>query len=172
MDCNNYLGETSVMPFSDQFLDQAFNGGGNPMITLMRVAFEGQTFYFANNNESITSNVSGSSQLYQKSRFDLQLPDDTEEGTPRATLNFEAADIQIVRALRETNEVLVIDIWIVLGSNPNVAEFGPANYQSAAFNIDESAISIELEVEPVLHVQIPRDRFTPNIFPGLFEGVQ
>lgn len=160
------------MPFSDTFLTQAFNGGSDPILTLLRVEFEGQTFYFANNNENITSNVSGTTQTYLRSRFSLSLPDDTEEGTPTATLDFEAADRSVMRALRETDSTFQMDIWLVLGSDPNSVEFGPANYQSSAFTISDSSISIELEVEPVLQVQLPRHRFTPNIFPGLFEGVQ
>jgi len=158
------------MPFSDNFLEQAFNGGGDPAITLMRVRFGDTSYYFANNTENITSSVDGSEQIYHKSGFNLSLADDTEEGTPRATLNFEVADIQIVRSLRATDDPLIVDIWIVLGSDPNVVEFGPVNYKSAAFNVDASAISIELEVEPVLQIQVPRHRFTPNTFPGLFEG--
>ena len=158
------------MPFSDNFLDQAFNGGPDPLLKLMRVKYEDQILYFADNNESIISTVSGSEQTYQRSRFDLALPDDTEEGTPKATLTFEAADLAIVRALRSTDEPLIVDIWLVLGSNVNYVEYGPVNYESTSIDISDSSISISLEVEPVLQVKVPRDRFTPNTFPGLFEG--
>jgi len=158
------------MPFSDQFLTQAYNGGGDPIIDLMRVKIDNTTYYFANNNENIESNITGSLQTFQKSRFNLTLPDDTEQGTPRATLKFEAADSQIMRALRETDNVIVFDIWLVLGSDVNTIEYGPTNYQSASVDISANAISIDLEVEPILHTQLPRERFTPNTFPGLFEG--
>lgn len=160
------------MPFSDNFLTEAFNGGKDPILTLLRIQFEGETFHFANNNENITSAVSGTPQSYLRSRFELALPDDTEEGTPKATLDFEAADIQIARALRQANSPLNVDIWLVLGSDPNSIEYGPSNYKSAAFSISGNSISIELEVEPVLQTKLPRQRFTPNTFPGLFEGAQ
>lgn len=158
------------MPFSDNFLQQAYNGGGDPIIDLMRVQFEDQTLYFANNNENITSTVTGTEQTFLKSAFKLALPDETEEGTPRAKLNFEAADSQIMRLLRETDDIITFDIWLVLGSDVNAAEYGPVNYQSASISINANAIEIELEVEPILQVQLPRERFTPNTFPGLFDG--
>lgn len=158
------------MPFSDNFLQQAYNGGGDPIIDLMRVQFEDQTLYFANNNENITSTVTGTEQTFLKSAFKLALPDETEEGTPRAKLNFEAADSQIMRLLRETDDIITFDIWLVLGSDVNAAEYGPVNYQSASIGISANAIEIELEVEPILQVQLPRERFTPNTFPGLFDG--
>jgi len=158
------------MPFSDNFLDSSINGGSDPIISLMRVQFNNTNYYFVNNNESVQSSASGSIQTYERSRFSLSLPDDSEEGTPRATINFETADIRIVRELRDIDDYFIIDIWLVLGSNPDIVEFGPVNYQSAAFTINENSIQIELEVEPVLQIQIPRDRFTPNTFPGLFEG--
>lgn len=160
------------MPFSDQFLNQAFNGGGDPILTLLRVTFEDQTLYLVNNNENVDSTASGTLQTYLRSRFSLSLPNDTEEGLPQATIDFEVGDIQIIRALRETPSPLTIDIWLVLGSDANFVEFGPVNYQSVGFTVSGTSVSLELEVEPVLHVQVPRHRFTPNIFPGLFEGSQ
>ena len=158
------------MPFSDTFLDQALNGGADPIIKLMRVKYETEVLYFADNTENIVSSVSGEVKTYSRSRFEIALPDDTEEGTPKASLTFEAADLTVVRALRSTDEPLTVDIWMVLGSNPNYIEFGPVNYQSTAIDISDSSVKIDLEVEPVLQVKVPRDRFTPNTFPGLFEG--
>lgn len=156
---------------SDEFLKQSLNGGGDPILTLMCVKFEGNTYYFANNNENVTSSVDGTTQTYIRSGFSLSLPDDTDEGIPTATLSFEAADVQIIRELRDTEEPLTIDIWLVLGSDPNTIEYGPVNYQSSSFNISGSGVTIELEVEPILQVQVPGNKFTPNTFPGLFDGL-
>lgn len=159
------------MPFSDDFLTQSFNGGGDPIITLLRVKFDGNTYYFANNNENVTSNVDGTTQTYLRNGFTIQLPDDTEEGSPSATVQFAATDTQIIRELRDAESTIEMDLWLVLGSDPNVVEFGPVNYQCVSFDISGSNVSMEMSVEPILDVQVPSDLFTPNTAPGLFEGL-
>ena len=53
---------------------------------------------------------------------------------------------------------------------PNVAEFGPAQFESTSFSISGSGVSVELEVEPILDVQLPGERFTPQTFPALWEN--
>jgi len=157
------------MPMSEEFIDQTLQGGGNPILQLLRVAFEGETYYFANNTEDVTSSVSGSPETYRRGSFKVELPDDTEEGTPRATLKLEVADGQIIRALRASNNPAIFDIWLVLGHNPDIAEYGPVNYEATSFSISEKSISIDLEVEPILQLSIPSVKYTPSTFRGLFK---
>lgn len=157
------------MPTSDEFLGEVTRGGGNPILTLMRVQFPDNTYYFADNTENITSNVGGSSQVYQRGRFEITLPDDTDEGTPSANLKFSVPDAQIVRELRGVSGDVIFDVWLVLASDPNYVEYGPSNYQAKSFSLSDDTITIGLEVEPILHVQVPSVQFTPNTFPGLFK---
>ena len=158
------------MPISNDFIEQAYNGGGNPLIALLRVNVDGSYYYYCDNTESIQSNVSGSSQAYQSGYFKLDLPDNSTEGEPTATLTFDAADIQMIRRLREADNRLQFDMWLVLGSDPNVVEFGPANYESETFSISSQRVSVGLIVEPDLNLQLPKDKFTPKLFPGLWSN--
>lgn len=157
------------MPMSDEFLSESIRGGGNPILTLMRVQFPNNTYYYADNTESITSTVDGSSQMYRRSRFEVTLPDDTEEGTPSATLKFSVPDVQIIRELRAAEGDIIFDLWLVLASNPNYVEYGPINYQAESFSLSDDSVSISLEAEPILHIQVPSTQFTPNTFSGLFK---
>ena len=119
------------MPYSDSFLKNIYSrSSGDPSIVLIEVNIDGTFYYYANNTQSIDSNVSGSTQTYQAGRFDPSLPEETAEGTPRATIDFDAADITIVRRLRLAEERIIINLWVVAASAPNVAEFGPARCPS------------------------------------------
>lgn len=157
------------MPYSDNFLDQALNGGSDPFITLMRVNVDGTHYYFANNTETVTSTVSGTSQVYQRSAFSIKLPEDNnDDNAPTATLDFEVADIQIVRTLRAAEKRILVDLWAVLASDFDSVEFGPANYESESFSVSASSVSLDLVAEPILDIRYPGDRFTPETFPQLW----
>ena len=135
------------MPYSDSFLKNIYSrSSGDPSIVLIEVNIDGTIYYYANNTESIDSNVSGSTQTYQPGRFDLSLPEETAEGTPRATIDFDAADITIVRRLRLADDRIIINLWVVAASAPNVAEFGPAQFESTSFSISGSGRSEERRV--------------------------
>lgn len=159
------------MPYSDQFLRDIYaQTTSAAVIAIIEADFDGTKYYYVDNTQSIDSNVSGSTQTYQPGRFSLELPEDTADGTPRATIDFEAADIQLVRRLRSVNSRVVINLWLVVASAPNVAEFGPAQFESVDFTISGTTVSLSLEVEPILDVQLPADRYTPQNTPGLWEG--
>lgn len=159
------------MPFSDTFTQQALNGGGDPVLTLLRVNVDGTFYYFVNNTESVTSGVSGSSQQYQRGFFTIKLAEDEDsDSAPTATINFETADIQIVRTLRSAQSKIFIDLWLVLASDTNAIELGPITYESESFDISANTVSLELTVEPILDVQYPGYRFTPELFPSLWRN--
>lgn len=157
------------MPLSDSFQEQALNGGGDPVITLLRVNVDGTNYYFANNTETVTSTVSGSSQQYQRGFFTIKLASDEDsDSAPTATINFETGDIQTVRVLRAAQGKVFIDLWLVLASDPNTIELGPINYESESFDVSANSVSLELTVEPILDIQYPGYRFTPELFPSLW----
>lgn len=159
------------MAQSDRFLDTVFaRSSSTPILSLLEATIDGQKYYYVNDNQALTSTVSGSSQLHQKAAFEISLPDDTEEGTPTAKLDFDAGDIAFVRMLREASERILLRVWVVLADDPNVVEFGPAEYESVSFDISETSVSVSLEAEPSLDVQIPGLRYTPQVFPGLWDN--
>lgn len=159
------------MPASDRFLDTVYaRSSSTPILTLLEADLDGEMKYYVNDNQSTTSSVSGSSQVYQPAGFAIALPEDTAEGTPTATLDFDAGDIQMVRDLRAANSRIILRLWVVLSDDPNVIEFGPAVYESTDFSVSGTAVSVTLEVEPILNVQVPGLRYTPQVFPALWNN--
>lgn len=154
---------------TNEFVDHIYNGGKDVILTLLDVNVGGTHYYYVNNTESITSSVTGTPQVYQRGMFEITLPDDTSEGLPSAKISFGVADIQIVRFLREAEEKLIIDLWLVLASDPNAVEYGPVNYQSSGFSISDGNVSLDLEAEPILDVKLPSTHFTPRTAPGLWD---
>lgn len=159
------------MPASDRFLDTIYARSSSiPILTLLQATIGGEDLYYVNDNVAITSNVSGSSQTYNPAGFKISLPEDTEEGTPTATLDFDAGDISIVRKLRAANERVRLLLWVVLSDEPDTIEFGPFEYESIEFSVSGTSVSVSLEAEPILDVQIPGLRYTPQTFPALWDN--
>lgn len=159
------------MQKSDAFIENLYSSSSpDPILTLIRINIDGQLFYYVNNNESITSSVAENvSRVFQPAAFAITLPEDIVEGSPRATLDFDPADNSVVRRLRSANNRIIIDLWLISSNNANVAEYGPANYQSINFNIAQNGISIGLEVEPTLNYSVPSRQFTPSTFPAIWD---
>lgn len=157
------------MPQSDRFLDTLFaRSAALPILSLLEVDIDGTLYYYVNDNQNTVSNVSGQVKTYQRAAFNLSLPDDTVEGTPTAKLDFDAGDITFVRLLRQANNRVKLTLWLVLADDPDTVEYGPAEYESVSFDVSETSVSVSLEAEPILDVQIPGLRYTPAIFPALW----
>lgn len=166
-----------MSPVSDNFRSEAFAAtGSQPLLTLMKVMFENndgsaEDLYFVNNNVAIDSNVTGVVQTYQPSAFEVELAGDNKDKSGDLTLSFDSADRDVIRRLRAIEKRPEVEIYIVLGDDVNFAEFGPFEYQCKSFSVTANVVSVTLEVEPVLNEPIPGDRFTPQLFPGLWDDV-
>lgn len=162
------------MPYSDNFLNEMYSASSaEPILSLIRVNIDGTLYYYVNNNESIQSTVADPngliSKVYQPAGFKLILPEDVSDGTPRASLDFDPADNSVIRKLRGASNRIIVDLWLIAASSPNSVEFGPVNYESTDFKINVGGVTLGLEVEPILDIVIPGDRFTPTLFPGLWD---
>lgn len=115
--------------------------------------------------------VASGGQVYQPASFKVSLGEDYMENTPQVTLDFDAGDIQVVQKLRENDKPPVINISVVLSNSPDIAEIGPIEFAVSEFRAQSSALSLTLEVEPILNEPVPSTKFTPTIFPGLWKSI-
>ena len=161
------------MPASDRFIGEILSTDSKvPILSLLEVNIDGVFERFVDNTEAIFSTASGTNQRYSEGMFKISLPADTAEGTPTATLDFDAGDITIVRKLRQAESRLKFRLWLVLADDPNEVEFGPFEYESTDFTVSATAVSLSLEAEPILDIQIPSLRYTPTVFPGLWDNLR
>lgn len=156
------------MPISNNLREQIYNGGGDPLLKLIRVNVDGGFYFFVDNTEDITSTVDGATATYLRSGFELALPDDTLTGSPQAVLQFSASRSDLIQILRQGDEKVKLDLWLVLANNPNYIEVGPLNYESDSYTIDGSIVKLNLTAEPQLDVVLPGKRYTPTTFPQLW----
>lgn len=114
------------------------------------------------------SNITSNGNEYIGCPFDLELPGDSEEALPGASIIICNVDRQIVQAVRSVTGPPTITISVILASSPNTVEAGPYSMILREANYDTMSVSGNIVSEDVLNESYPGDSFTPGNFPGLF----
>lgn len=107
-------------------------------------------------------------QTFTAFPFEISLPDDSDDRTPRARLSIDNIDRSIVQAIRSIDTPPSVLIEIVRSADLDTVEaaFPDFKMREIEYNalVVEGALTIEeLEAEPY-----PSRIFSPADFPGLF----
>lgn len=116
------------------------------------------------NGEDVTSR----GNTYSACAFDVALPDERSDRPPRVQLVLDNVDRAITQALRPLTSPPTVTLEVVLASSPDTVEAGPYEFTVRNVVYDAHVVTAELAYEDVLNLRFPADRFTPNLFPGLF----
>ncbi len=100
--------------------------------------------------------------------FDLVLPDDQENRSPRARLVIDNIDRQIVQALRDIATAPAVLIEIVRAADPDVVEARFVDFRLTNVSYDAFRVEGDLTIEDFTSEPFPAAIFSPNLFPGLF----
>jgi hypothetical protein len=123
--------------------------------------------FYVNNWENITSNR----QVYQAAAFKMSLGSDESDNMPAVTLTFDSGDRQVINELRQFNEAPKIYLSVIVAERPDEVELPEIEFQAKDWTVKDSAVTINLESEPVLNEPIVGDIVTPQLFPLLWENV-
>jgi hypothetical protein len=100
--------------------------------------------------------------------FELNLPDESTESVPTATLTVDNVDRQIIAALRALDSPPAVRIMVVLSSTPNTVEADFPVFKFTEITYDALTITGTISIEDFLLEPFPGDSFVPSLFPGLF----
>lgn len=115
--------------------------------------------------------ITSRGDIYQPASFRISLGSDDADSVPRVSLEFDIADRQIIRELRENDRTPIIQLEVVLGETPDQVEIGSIEYEVSQFEFNDTSVSMQLTVEPVLNEPIPALRFTPTTTPALWQNI-
>lgn len=115
--------------------------------------------------------VQSRGSVFQPAAFSVSIGSDISDTIPRTKLDFDAGDRTLIRLLRENRNPPKIVLEVVMSNTPDIVEIGPVEFQADSFSIKASAVNMDLTVEPILNEPVPSAKFTPTLFPGLFENV-
>ncbi len=101
--------------------------------------------------------------------FDISLPDDAENGAPRARLSIDNVDRSIVQAIRTITSSPSILIEIVRSADLATVEASFVDFRMTNIAYDAQVVTADLTVEDYTAEPFPAGQFTPSLFPGLFQ---
>ena len=100
--------------------------------------------------------------------FELTLPDDQENSSPRAKLVIDNVDRQIVNAVRSISSAASALIEIVRAADPEVVEAQFTDFKLTNVFYDSQKVEGDLTIEDFTAEPFPAASFSPSLFPALF----
>lgn len=119
-----------------------------------------------NNLQNLTSN----GNVYAAFPFQVTLPADGLDGSPRVRLALDNIDSTIMQAIRSIppGEPPTVQVDLVLASQPDVVEISFPNLTLRQVEYDQFVVEGDLALEEDDLEPIPYQSFTPAMTPGLF----
>ena len=100
--------------------------------------------------------------------FDLILPDDQDNRSPRAKLVIDNIDRQIVEAVRRLSSAPTVLIEIIRAAAPDTVEAQFVDFKLTNVSYDAQRVEGFLTIEDFTAEPFPAAIFSPGLFPGLF----
>ena len=124
-----------------------------------------ETIRLTSDNVATTSN----SNTYNPFPFMISMPPESADEIPVVQLTIDNIDRSIIDNIRASNEPLLIEMNIVLNSDPDTVEAGAFNYTLRNVTYDAYTITGDLVFEDILNEPYPAGTYDPVNYPGLFE---
>ena len=100
--------------------------------------------------------------------FDLLLPDDQDNRSPRARLVIDNVDRQIVEAVRSLSSAPAVLIEIIRAAAPDTVEAQFVDFKLTNVAYDAQRVEGFLTIEDFTAEPFPAATFSPGAFPALF----
>ncbi|MCK4945412.1 MAG: DUF1833 family protein [Alphaproteobacteria bacterium] len=100
--------------------------------------------------------------------FELVLPDDQDNVSPRARLVIDNIDRQIVQAVRTLSSAPTVFIEIVRAESADSVEAQFVDFKLTNVSYDSHRVEGVLTIEDFTAEPFPAATFSPSLFPGLF----
>ena len=119
---------------------------------------------FVNERVNIVSN----GHVFYSFPFDIVLPDDTTETTPKAQLKIDNVSRDIYEAVWGLSTSPMVQVDVIVADAPDMIEFTAGNLRLEQASADELYIIGDLAAIPLTNEPFPGDSFNPGDFVGLF----
>ena len=139
---------------------------GEAFIILLTLSNPGLSQPIRVSNDSVDTVSNGNT--YVAFPFQIELPDDTDEGPPTARLTIDNVSREIVQAVRTVSSAVDVEISIVLSSDPDTVEASFPDFQLRDVSYNVLTVEGRLNIESFAQEPYPAGRFDPARFPGLF----
>jgi len=113
-------------------------------------------------------NTTSNGEVFVAYPFELQIPNDNDDGPPVAKLRIDNVDQTLTATIRSITTPPTCRMMLVLASDPDTIEIDLPGFEMKNISADKSSISAELTIENFMNEPFPGPKFMPSSFPGLF----
>lgn len=155
------------MVTSDSFKESAYSPETDDVwLVLGEIAHAdlAENIYVVNNLENVESN----GQLYHACPFEISLPDDTEDGPPKARVRIDNVAQDVVAALRQINTPATVTLQVVMASDPDTVEAEWSGLTLRDITANVATVTGVLGLDDLRLEPFPAHSFSPSFFPGAF----
>ncbi len=117
-------------------------------------------------------NVVSRGHTYVASNFNITLPEEVGDSLPSVNMEFSVNEYDSLARLIMSQKSPELTLEVVLASDPSVVENGPFSFEIRGFSAAGNSVKLEAGFEPFLDLSIPQMKYTPTLFPGLFQHVR
>lgn len=100
--------------------------------------------------------------------MEIILPQQDDTGVSRARISIDNIDRRIVEGARNTTKSMSVTIEIVLSSDPDTVEVSIPDFKFERVRYNAMTISGEISLDFFDTEPLPKGRFTPSKWPGIF----
>ena len=135
------------------------------LVTVSHPDFVGTYIRLVNNTEDIVSR----GETFIAFPMRIKLSDDDGEREKEVSISFSNVSQELIMELRKITTPADVTIEMVLASDLNTVqiEYGELKMRNVQYN--SQTIDAKLYMDSFLTVSIPHEKYTPTIFPGLFQ---
>lgn len=112
--------------------------------------------------------ITSGGNLYVYYPFDITLPDDVAESVSKAKITIGNVSRDLTDAIRRMTSSPVINVKLVLASNPDVIEIAFEGFKLVTVDYNALTITGDISIEDFLTEPVQGDSFVPSQFPSLF----
>lgn len=100
--------------------------------------------------------------------FELSLPDDEDNRSPRARLVIDNIDRTVLKTVRQLTSSPTVLIEIVRAAEPDTVEARFEDFRFVNISYDSRVVEGDLTIEDFTTEPYPAASFSPSFFPALF----
>ena len=148
-------------------LDEFYNRtSGDPFLLLMTFSHASfaSDIRLVQNSEDITSN----GNLFSAFPCKIVLPVDDGETQREVTLELDNVGLDLISELRTVTDFIGVNLQMVLASNPDLIEIEVGELKIKNIQYNRKTISATLFQDDFLNSEIPSEKYTPQLYPGIF----
>lgn len=151
---------------SNQMIQEIYSQeSGDPFLALFTLSHPTfDTIYLVNNTEDIVSN----GITFQAFPVNLVFPVDDGETVREVLLTLDNVSQLLIDELRSVTDYINVNINMVLASNPDNTEVELGELRIKTIEYNALRITARLYMDDLLNTELPNEKYTPSLYPGLF----